>query len=275
MRKIEQSFVYNGRNMTDIEASIEDEVREEILGDIEDEEELEAREADVEEEIARRMEENRTDILRIANLRRNVARVIDLLERSIGFLQALANGISKGLEGAAYRQFIVAAAKNAFKLGKRESGQLLRFGFEESAPTDRVELAGQLAGQRQPAPAAPAAPAQRQRQPEMGDDINDFMIAPPRIRRAAAAAEEEEAPGGAAARQFAVGVPQVADGVNLADADPMYYFQVFTPVWQRIPAANVRSLRGRLRDNINTRNMNARRAMEDIVGEVNRRFGEE
>jgi hypothetical protein len=134
--KLATQYQPNGRNMESINAEItEDLAAEGVVGDAFDLQ-LRTRKRKAQKEAVKDFERNKASIARIANL----------LTDTLAFIKALAKALSRGLEGKSLRTFIVAAAKEAFKMGRTAANRYIEVGYEAS-PVQRAEMAGAFAGQ--------------------------------------------------------------------------------------------------------------------------------
>lgn len=171
-KKMENQFFYNGRN----QEAIEDEISRDILEDADedaDEDELNA-------EFNRRF-------IALKQKKGSVPRIYALLEDCLIFLKFLASAVAKNLEGKELRTFIGIAAREAFKLNRKEIARNLSVGnqlvegtppapvrrtaaaAEEARPPPLIQVIGEEAPggaaaaeeEEEEAPVAAAAPAKR------------------------------------------------------------------------------------------------------------------
>ena len=170
--KLLAQFEYNGRNM--------EAIQEEIASDLMEEGNFEADSAAFTGEFQRRLAQRQRGM----EVDKSVVRIYNLLVDCLLFIKFLAEALSRGLEGKSLRSFIVAAAKEAFKMNRKDANRFIEVGFE-AAPVDRAELAGAFAGQQEPNMA-------RVEEIPFGEEEGDAFVE-------RADGEEEEAPGGAAA----------------------------------------------------------------------------
>lgn len=124
--KLLNQFVYNGRNQEAIEAQ--------------DEEAQEAMEAQM-------VYQPQYVINAVQATNATVTRIYNLLVDASMFIKYLSEAISRGLEGPAYVRFLVIAAKEAFKMNRKEAIRQLQVGYE-GAPIETVATAGRFAGQK-------------------------------------------------------------------------------------------------------------------------------
>jgi hypothetical protein len=256
--KLLAQYEPNGRNMPAIIAEINQDLAAEGITGSQYEREFDARVA-----AAQRAAEARLD--------KSIVRIYNLLTDTRIFIKFLAEAVSRGLEGKSLRTFIVAAAKEAFKMNRKDANRFIEVGFE-AEPVQRAEMAGAFAGQDEfpendeflsmaGVPSSRATTvfddeeAGERKEVEEEDDDEE---------------EEEEAPGGAAAAVAAQpiprGVPLSINGISLITGENRdFFYSQFAPAFRPLTDGEKASARGHFRDNVNNRGMTPLESMRDTV----------
>lgn len=252
--KLVTQYEPNGRNMDAIIAEInEDLAAEGATGDaFALQQRTRVRKA--QREAAKDFDRNKASIVRIANL----------LTDAIAFIKALAKANSKGLEGKSLRTFIVAAAKELFKMGRTAANRFIDVGFEAN-PVRRAEMAGAFAGQDGDDDFLSMAGVPSSRATTMADEDEEAGERK-EVEEEDDDEEDDEAPGGAAVALDFANIPRSVNGISLMNEENRaYYMNTFVPALQPLTAGERQSARAHFRDNINRRNMTPLESMRETV----------